>query len=77
MLRMNDRGVSKLSVVFWVLVVASAVHLGVAFLPMYLDVWGMEDVLKGKAGTARNYSDEQILYDLINEAKQRNLPMNK
>lgn len=76
--RLNrQEGASSLKVLFWIALAFSVVHVSITIVPMYLDFWSMEDEIKIKAASAQLFKDEEILYALMNKAKERDLPLTK
>jgi len=71
----NERGASKLKVYLVFALLFLVVHVGIKVVPMYMDFERMKDEMTTKAGVAQVLKDEEILRDLVNKAKELDLPL--
>lgn len=60
---------------FWLAVLAAVIHVGVKTVPMFMDAERLKDEMSVKAGVAQVLKDEEILKDLVDKAKQLDLPL--
>ena len=74
-IRGNEKGLSMIALVFWVLVIYVIIHTGLKLVPMYLDFTKMKDEMSNKASVAFVVKDEEIIKDLVNKAKELGLPL--
>ena len=72
---LNEKGMGRITVYLWFLLLFAAVHVGLKLVPMYMDYAWMKDEMTAKAGVAQVLKDEEILRDLVNKAKDRDLPL--
>lgn len=71
----NERGGTRLKVFLWFLLLGLCIHVGVKLIPMYMDYARMKDTMTIKAGVAQVLKDEEILRDLVQKAKELDLPL--
>ncbi len=71
----NEKGASKLSVYFVFVLLFLVIHIGFKLVPMYMDYSRMKDEMTMKAGLAQVLKDDDILQDLVNKAKELDLPL--
>jgi hypothetical protein len=71
----KENGVSRIKVLFVLLILFSVVHVGVKLSLMYIDAEGMKDEMVTKARFAQAFSDARIVYDLAKKAKGLDLPL--
>lgn len=71
----NERGGTSLKVLLWFLLLGLGIHVGVKLIPMYMDYVRMKDTMTVKAGVAQVLKDEEILRDLVQKAKELDLPL--
>jgi len=72
---LNERGGSRLMVYFWLLLLVLVIHVALKVVPAYMDYSRMKDEMTIKAGVAQVLKDEDILRDLVQKAKQLDLPL--
>ena len=73
----NDRGWSKIKVFIWFIVLFVIIHVGFKLIPMYFDYSRMKDTMAVKAGLAQILKDHEIMRDLVNKARELELPLGK
>jgi hypothetical protein len=71
----NEKGGSRFGVYIFLVILFLVIHAGYKIVPMYMDYSRMEDEMNAKAGVAQVLKDEEILRDLINKAKELDLPL--
>ncbi len=71
----TERGGINLKVLLWLLLLFIVVHVGIKLVPMYMDAERMKDEMAVKAGFAQTLKDEEILTDLVNKAKELDIPL--
>ena len=71
----NEKGASTFKVYLFFLFLFLVIHVGVKLIPMYMDYSRMKDEMTVKAGVAQVLKDEEILRDLVNKAKELDLPL--
>ena len=71
----NQNGASRFKVLLWFLVLFLVIHVAVKLIPVYMDAYRMEDEMKAKASVAQVLKDEEILKDLVDKAKELDLPL--
>lgn len=74
---MNEKGGSRFGVYIFFIILFLVIHVGLKVVPMYMDYTRMEDEMNIKAGVAQVLKDEEILRDLVNKAKDLDLPLNQ
>jgi hypothetical protein len=72
---MNEHGASRFKVYLFFLILFLVIHAGIKVVPMYMDYEQMLDTMTVKAGVAQVLKDEEILRDLVNKAKELDLPL--
>jgi hypothetical protein len=72
---MNERGGSRFKVYLFFAFLFLVIHVGWKVVPMYMDYSKMQDEMTVKAGVAQVLKDDEILKDLVNKAKQLDLPL--
>ena len=73
----NDCGGSKVKVFIWFIILFVIVHIGFKLIPMYFDYSRLKDTMAQKAGLAQILKDNEIMRDLVNKARELNLPLGK
>jgi hypothetical protein len=71
----NEHGASKFKVYVFFLFLFLAIHVGLKVVPMYMDYSRMKDEMTIKAGVAQVLKDDEIVRDLVNKAKELDLPL--
>ncbi len=71
----REKGASTLKVYAFFLLLFLIIHVGVKIVPMYMDYTRMKDEMTTKASVAQVLKDEEILRDLVNKAKELDLPL--
>ena len=71
----KDSGMISFKVMFILLLLFIAIHIGVKVTPMYIDAEAMKDEMVGQARFAQTTKDEEILTDLAKKAKEIGLPL--
>ncbi len=71
----SERGIGKLKAVIILALLGAAIHVGYKIVPVYMDSESMKDTMSTKAGLAQVLKDEDILNDLVNKAKDLDLPL--
>lgn len=72
---LNNRGAGGITVFLWFLGLFLVAHVGFKLVPMYMDYIRMQDEMKMKAGVAQVLKDEEIRKDLVNKARELDLPL--
>ena len=72
---LNEKGASNFKVFLFFVFLFLVVHVGIKVVPMYMDAERMKDEMTTKAGVAQVLKDDEILRDLVNKAKELDLPM--
>jgi hypothetical protein len=71
----NQKGGTRLTVFFWFVFLFLCLHVALKIVPLYMDYTRMKDEMIVKAGVAQVLTDEEILRDLGNKAKDLDLPL--
>jgi hypothetical protein len=71
----NEKGGSKFKLYLFLLFLFLVIHVGLKVVPMYMDYSRMKDEMTIKAGVAQVLKDDDILRDLVNKAKDLDLPL--
>ena len=71
----RDSGMISFKVMFILLLLFIAIHIGVTVVPMYIDAEAMKDEMVGMARFAQTTKDEEILSNLTKKAKELGLPI--
>jgi hypothetical protein len=71
----KEKGASKIKVYLFFVLLFLVIHAGIKIIPMYMDYSRMQDEMSTKAGVAQVVKDEDILRDLVNKAKELDLPL--
>jgi len=71
----NEDGFTRFKVLFWLLLLAAAFHVGYKIIDVQVDYQRMKDTMSSKAGVAQVLKDEEILIDLATKAKELDLPL--
>ena len=71
----NERGASKIKVYLFFVLLFLVVHVGIKVVPMEMEYSRMKDEMTTKASLAQVLTDEAILTDLVNKAKDLDLPL--
>ena len=74
-LLMGERGMGRFKAIFILALLGAALHVGFKIIPVYMDKENMVDTMSTKAGLAQVLKDEEILNDLVNKAKDLDLPL--
>ncbi len=74
-IRLNQNGGTRTKVFLWFVVLFLILHIALKIVPIYMDSARMEDEMKMKAGVAQVLKDEEIARDLVNKAKELDLPL--
>jgi len=72
---LNQKGVSKIALMFWLLVLFSVIHIGLKLVPMYMDSYRMKDKMELMASISQSWKDEEIVPELIKKARELELPL--
>ncbi len=72
---LNDKGASSFKVYFFLILLFLVIHVGIKVVPMLMDYSRMKDEMSSKASVAQVLKDEDILVDLVNKAKELDLPL--
>jgi hypothetical protein len=72
---LNRNGGTRVKVFFWFVFLFLILHVALKIVPLYMDHARMEDEMKMKAGVAQVLKDEEIVRDLVNKAKELDLPL--
>jgi hypothetical protein len=60
---------------FFLVLTFFVVHVAIKIVPMYIDAERMKDEMSVKARFAQTLKDDEILKDLVNKAKELELPL--
>ncbi len=71
----NEQGRSRFTVYLWFLLLFAVAHVAIKIVPPYMDYSRMKDAMTMKAGLAQVLKDDEILRDLVNKAKDLDLPL--
>ena len=71
----GQRGFGRIKVFIILALLGAAVHVGFKIVPVYMDNENMKDTMSTKAGLAQVLKDEEIVHDLVNKAKDLDLPL--
>ncbi len=71
----NQEGFGKFKAVLILALLGAALHVGFKIVPVFMDSENMKDTMSTKAGLAQVLKDEEILNDLVNKAKDLDLPL--
>jgi len=71
----GEQGSSRFKIFLFFACMFVVVHVAVKVVPMYMNATRMEDEMAMKAGVAQVLKDEDILKDLVNKAKELDLPL--
>lgn len=71
----NMRGASRITVFFWLSVVALSFYSAGKIIPVYWAHESMKDTMKSKASVAQVLKDEEVLRDLVQKAIELDLPL--
>lgn len=71
----TERGMVSFKVLFWLLVLFIVVHIAVKLVPMYIDSERMKDEMSVQAELAQTLKDNEILANLVQKAKELDLPL--
>ena len=71
----NEAGISALKVWIIVILVGACIHVGIKYLSMKIDYERMLDTMNIKASAAQILKDEEIRMDLVQKAKELDLPL--
>ncbi len=71
----TERGMVSFKVLFWLLVLFIVVHIAVKLVPMYIDSERMKDEMSVQAELAQTLKDNEILANLVQKAKELDLPI--
>ena len=71
----RESGVSKLAILFWIVVLGLIIHVLLKVVPNYIDYGMMKDLMSVKASMGQVTKDEEILADLVKKAKEQGLPL--
>jgi hypothetical protein len=72
---LNEKGASPFKVYLFFIFLFLVIHVGVKVVPMYMDYSRMEDEMSTKASLAQVLKDDAILADLVQKAKELELPL--
>ena len=73
----TERGMVSFKVLFWLLVLFIVVHIAVKLVPMYIDSERMKDEMSVQAELAQTLKDDEILSNLVQKAKELDLPLGR
>jgi hypothetical protein len=71
----NEHGGSRFGLYVFFLLLFLVIHTGYYVIPMYMNYSRMQDEMSVKAGVAQVLKDEEIVKDLVNKAKELDLPL--
>ncbi len=71
----GQRGMGRLKAVIILTLLGAAFHVGFKIVPVYMDRESMKDTMSTKASLAQVLRDEEIMKDLVNKAKDLELPL--
>ncbi len=71
----NENGGVRFKVFLWFVFLFLVAHVAIKIVPLYMDYARMKDEMTMKAGVAQVLKDEEILRDLVNKAKDLDLPL--
>jgi hypothetical protein len=71
----NESGVSALKVWIIIILVGAGIHVGIKYVSMKLDYERMLDTMNIKASAAQILKDEEIRSELVQRAKELDLPL--
>ncbi len=71
----NEKGAGTFKVYLFFVFLFLVIHVGIKVVPMYMDYSRMKDEMATKASVAQVVKDEDILTDLVNKAKELDLPL--
>jgi hypothetical protein len=71
----NERGVSGVKIMIWLVILAAGFHVGLKYLSIQLDYQRMRDAMYSKASVAQVLKDIEIRNDLVAKAKELDLPL--
>lgn len=80
MLKMGNRwnnkdGKISIRTLFWVILIAAAVHIGIKFAPPYITYFMIKTEVENDAGNMHLYTDEQIVKYIMIRVKEFELPI--
>lgn len=73
----NESGVSKMKVLFWLVIIVLGFSEGIKYLSVQIDYQKMKDTMSTKASVAQVLKEEEILTDLAAKAKELGLPLER
>jgi len=71
----NEAGISALKVWIILILVGAGIHVGIKYLSMKMDYERMLDTMNIKASAAQILKDEEIRTELVQKAKELDLPL--
>ena len=71
----NESGISALKVWIIIVLVGAGIHVGIKYVSMKLDYERMKDTMNIKASAAQILKDEEIRAELVQRAKELDLPL--
>jgi hypothetical protein len=71
----NETGVGKVKLMIVLVLLGAGIHVGYKVLDVYMDYERMKDTMSTKAGVAQVLKDDEITKDLVNKAKELDLPL--
>ena len=71
----NEAGISALKVWIIILLVGAGIHVGIKYLSMKMDYERMLDTMSIKASAAQILKDDEIRMELVQRAKELDLPL--
>jgi hypothetical protein len=71
----NEKGVSALKIWIILALLGAGIHVGIKYVSMQLDFERMKDTMNIKAAAAQVLKDEEIRADLVQRAKELDLPL--
>lgn len=73
--RNNEDGKISIRTLFWVVLIAAVVHIGIKFAPPYITYFMIKTEVENDAGNMHLYTDEQILKYIMIRVREFELPI--
>ena len=74
-MRVNRGGYISRGTLFWIVFIVAVIYLGVKFIPPYFSYYVFKGEVAGAADTAHVNSDQVIVKNLLEEARDWGLPI--
>lgn len=73
----NESGISALKVWIIIILIGAGIHVGIKYISMKMDYERMLDTMNIKASASQILKDEEILSELVQRAKELDLPLTR